>query len=483
MKKFKKIVSLMLAAAMSFTLVVSQAVTAAAASADSEKVSAARVWSGKVDTSWFTKDKTKDVYNISTAEQLAGLSKLVTENAQGNYFKGVMINLTNDIVLNDTSGWENWKTNPPKNKWEPMGYIGGAINGYRSFSGVFNGNGHTISGMYVDDKIPEGLFSIHANGGGLFAYISGAAIIDLKIEKSVVSSEDVAAGLVAECENSYIDGVEVNDVKIYSTINCTAGGIVGVMRRVNLALPLMYTTLLAFGVALNPLYFNEEGGLVTNSCAVNCKVVNTDIYVEWDTTPAGMIVGDIMFRGGVYNSICVNCSIHAARDVYRNSIANFGSLCGNFAEDSLDTKNCYSYGLSIYTKKGKVENPARKDESRVKSISKKTLQSSDFAKKLGDKFKYVKNGTPILSTINRYKVKVVLNGSNAKLSWTSVKNAKEYKVYYKSNGVYKEITTVKTTNAKLKNIKKGSTYSLLIRAFYSDGTYEDVDSGKFTLKA
>ena len=111
------------------------------------------------------------------------------------------------------------------------------------------------------------------------------------------------------------------------------------------------------------------------------------------------------------------------------------------------------------------------------------MQSSDLAKKLGDKFKYVKNGTPILSTINRYKVKVVLNGSTAKLSWTSVKNAKEYKVYYKSNGVYKEITTVKTTNAKLKNIKKGSTYSLLIRAFYSDGTYEDVDSGKFTLKA
>ena len=483
MKKFKKIVSLMLAAAMSFTFVVSQAAAASAASADSEKVSAARVWSGKVDTSWFTKDKTKDVYNISTAEQLAGLSKLVSENAQGNYFKGVMINLTNDIILNDTSDWENWKTNPPKNKWEPIGYVGGAINGYRSFSGVFNGNGHTISGMYVDEKIPEALLSLTSKGAALFTYISGAAIIDLKIEKSVVSSEGASAALVAECENSYIDGVEVNDVKIYSTKNCVAGGIVGVMKRVNLALPLMYTTLLAFGVALNPLYFNEEGGLVTNSCAINCKVVNTDIYVDWDTNPAGMIVGDIMFRGGVYNSISVNCSIHASNDIYRKSIEKFGSFCGNFAEDSLDTKNCYSYGFNVYNKKGKVENPARTDESRVKSISKKTLQSSDLAKKLGDKFKYVKNGTPVLSSINRYKVKAVLNGSTAKLSWTSVKNAKKYKIYYKSNGVYKELTTVETTNAALKNIKKGSTYSLLIRAFYSDGTYKDVDSGMFTLKA
>lgn len=126
----------------------------------------------------------------------------------------------------------------------------------------------------------------------------------------------------------------------------------------------------------------------------------------------------------------------------------------------------------------------RSDEERVKAVSEKTLQSKDFAKKLGDGFKYVKNSAPVLALINRCPVKVVLNGSKAKFMWTSVKNAAEYKIYYKqSNGVYKELTTVKSTSAELKNIKKGSTYSLMIRAFKSDGSYEDVNGGKFTLNA
>lgn len=105
----------MLAAAMSFTFAVSQAAAVSAASADSDKVSAARVWNGKADTSWFTKDKKKDSYEISTPEQLAGFAQLVTDAAHPDRFRGVMISLTNDIILNDTANWKNWKESPPKN--------------------------------------------------------------------------------------------------------------------------------------------------------------------------------------------------------------------------------------------------------------------------------------------------------------------------------------------------------------------------------
>lgn len=96
-KKLMKAASLILAAAMSLTFAVSQAMAVSAASTNSSKVSAARVWNGKADTSWFTKDKTKDRYEISTPEQLAGFSQLVTEAAHSDRFRGVMISLTNDI--------------------------------------------------------------------------------------------------------------------------------------------------------------------------------------------------------------------------------------------------------------------------------------------------------------------------------------------------------------------------------------------------
>ena len=39
------------------------------------------------------------------------------------------------------------------------------------------------------------------------------------------------------------------------------------------------------------------------------------------------------------------------------------------------------------------------------------------------------------------------------------------------------------TSAELKEIKKGSSYSISIRAYFSDGKYEEVSNGKFTFKA
>lgn len=143
MVKMKRAISLILAVFMELTLC---AVPVSAATAS-------KVWDGKVSTSWYTGKK--DSYDISTPAQLAGLAKLVTE---GRLADNVVINLTSDIVLNNTKGWENWYTNPPKNKFTPIGLSGDPINGYSAFRGLFNGNGHTISGLYVKNYRIAGLF-------------------------------------------------------------------------------------------------------------------------------------------------------------------------------------------------------------------------------------------------------------------------------------------------------------------------------------
>lgn len=481
MKKFKKIISFMLAATMSFSLVVSQAAAVSAASTDNDNVSAARVWNGKIDTSWFTKDKTKDRYEISTPEQLAGFAQLVTDAAHSDRFRGVMISLTNDIVLNDTSNWENWREDPPKNTWTPIGKVGSPVNGYCPFAGVFNGNGHTISGMYVNEKTPDRLFA-SCKPAGLFAYISGAAIVNLKIEKSVVIAENTAGALAGLSENSYIDSVEVNNVKVHSPTGNVVGGMIGQMTRVNMTELIAAGTLLAFGIVVNPLIFGQDE-YVRASYVVNCKAVNADVYTSAWAPVAGALVGQT-FRGGIYNSLSVDCTASSIGN-YRRDYASYGSILGSEEyQGECTLQNCYSYNFKMVdSDKEKSKKLVRSDKERVKAVSKETLQSSDLAKKLGDGFKAVKNSSPVLANINRYKVKVVLNGSKAKFAWTSVANAKEYKIYYKSEGKYKELTTVKGTSAELNNIKKGSTYSLLIRAIYSDGTYEEVNGGKFTLKA
>lgn len=50
--------------------------------------SAADVWDGSADTSWYTSAPDASEYHISTAEQLAGLAQLVNDKATPVLFGG-----------------------------------------------------------------------------------------------------------------------------------------------------------------------------------------------------------------------------------------------------------------------------------------------------------------------------------------------------------------------------------------------------------
>ena len=80
-------------------------------------------------------------------------------------------------------------------------------------------------------------------------------------------------------------------------------------------------------------------------------------------------------------------------------------------------------------------------------------------------------------------VDVVLNEKKATISWKKVDNATKYKVYIKKNGKYSTVSTTKTTSTALKNIKKGKSYEIMIRAYFKDGSYKVVDGGQFKFKA
>ena len=67
--------------------------------------------------------------------------------------------LDNDIYLNDISDFDNWLTQIPQYQWKPInGRFGG-------FQGSFDGQGHSIYGMYIyksdieSDSIYTGLFA------------------------------------------------------------------------------------------------------------------------------------------------------------------------------------------------------------------------------------------------------------------------------------------------------------------------------------
>jgi len=127
----------------------------------------ASVWNGTPDTSWYTGSSP---YTITTAEQLAGLASLSTTNN----FEGETIILGADIVLNDTSNFANWESSPPANQWTPIGTSDSR------FKGTFDGNGHTISGLYISDSLSD--------NKALFMYTENCTIKDLTMTNCYVNA-------------------------------------------------------------------------------------------------------------------------------------------------------------------------------------------------------------------------------------------------------------------------------------------------------
>lgn len=110
-----------------------------------------------------TYNSSSKTYTITSGEELAWISDVSNgvittgDNFPANIsFSGYTIELTNDIYLNDTTGWESWRTAPPKNIWKTIGRK-------NNFAGTFDGKNHEIKGIYCD-RIENEEFIQELNG-------------------------------------------------------------------------------------------------------------------------------------------------------------------------------------------------------------------------------------------------------------------------------------------------------------------------------
>lgn len=167
-----------------------------------------------------------DPFKISGVGHLVLLhEKLKKEEAETNfddtYVKGYYI-LTADIILNDTSDFENWATTAPEYGWEPIG-AGLSLN---SFAGVLDGDGHKISGVFMD---VDGVQTESSNDYyGLFAELKGT-VKNLTVDMSYIraSGSVTEVGTIAgHAYDAVIDNCNVDCIiELYSAKN--VGGITG----------------------------------------------------------------------------------------------------------------------------------------------------------------------------------------------------------------------------------------------------------------
>ncbi len=242
-------------------------------------------------------------YHIATVEDLKALATFV--NNKGLDTTDIDFVLDGDLDLKNESGLV------------PIG------NSTNAFKGNFYGNGYKISNLNISST---------GNRVGLFGWIDGATIRDLRLEKVEISGASHVGALVGYANNATIENV-------YSTGKVTGsrsqvGGLIGDVNTSNLKN--VYSTAEVEGNT-------NVGGLIGylgKYSVIENSYATGDVH---SSVQAGGLVGGIRYGGTIKNS-------YATGDVYGTQ-QNLGGLVGLF--EGIDGN--YTYILDTVYSTGRVQ--------------------------------------------------------------------------------------------------------------------------------
>lgn len=264
---------------------------------------------------------------ITKCAELAYIAQTGGEWLSRNYL------LANDLILNDVEiKWDadgNLLTDPAAlHQWTPIG------NDAATFSGKFDGGGHTISGLYINKD--NGSYS------GLFGF--GGGIAKLAVVNSYVKNVSRSSYYVGGIAGRYYSGFSIVDCVFSGAVVSNgqngnyAGGITGCGDAQNC---INYGTIIGqervggitgFGRAQNCINYgsitgtNNVGGVCGGDGPVNLSANHGSVTGESS-------VGSIAGRSGTVE----NCYNTAAV----TGTSNVGGIVGN---DGSYIENCYNIG-------------------------------------------------------------------------------------------------------------------------------------------
>ena len=268
-----------------------------------------------------------DPYLIGCAQDLADLSYL----SQRDEFKGVYFRMTRDIVLNkdvlnkDLKRGENGTIHYVDNKahfdnlqaWEQIGgeekYL---MTQY--FKGIFDGDGHSISGLYVHN-------AFHS------AYASD---FDDKFRR---------VGLFANCKNARISNLTIKDsyYTVLASINLDPKGVEFLS-----------------GTSVGGIVGYAENTSITNCHLENCVIAGDGTVLDVPTYCVGGIVGNaqgasVVVSGCSYNGVIESyVKSNYADYSHLSRVDRFMSVTGGIvgyclASDNAVISNCHTNGTLI----------------------------------------------------------------------------------------------------------------------------------------
>ena len=287
-------------------------------------------WDGTTrDTTWYTEapDGTT-CFTIDTAAELAGFASLVRS---GQTFRNKTVELGADIDLN---GWH----------WTPIGY-----DKIPSFQGEFDGNGYTISNLYIDGS------KLGSQKAGLFGQIGcggddnarhGAYLHDFTIYNTLFENLTMSAAVVAG--SAFHDNV-LEDITVDTA---TLSGNSPSSAIVNGVQSSQFKNILAKNVTINANNGGEIGGLF---CSIQGALGDSKVkhYANNYCLP-GTIISDSDNSNLKDNPVLItyfeNCkgeNITINVKKANSYIGGFASYCLDYPKDSAFFIDCDITDLEI----------------------------------------------------------------------------------------------------------------------------------------
>ncbi|MGM9682493.1 MAG: hypothetical protein ACI3XQ_02735 [Eubacteriales bacterium] len=240
------------------------------------------------------------VYYIDSVDDLYGF--LGTCTSVNSFMKGKTVILAKDLDLNP--GWKASSGTRPANVWVPL----------YQFSGTFDGQGHSISGLYVDQE---------TYGSGFIVRANGATVKNLSILNSYFSStsKDYIGSFASSIngekaffQNLYSEAIVMARKSDGTYINY-AGGIVGGLYNGSAVME---------NVVFNGKVFGKQGvgGIAgtLNSDASSLSMIDCANYgtVSASGNHNGGLVGAC--RGNLSMTRCINAGSVSSSDAYSGAL-------------------------------------------------------------------------------------------------------------------------------------------------------------------
>lgn len=242
------------------------------------------------------------IYSVSTVEELKELAAKV--NA-GEDFSNVKVVLASDIALNeDVVDDEGNLISEDAQAWTPIGTA------EHPFTGIFDGKGYTISGLYINNTAASNL--------GLLGVISEATVYNVFVEDGYLAGKSEVGGVVGLAKSGSMI-TNCHNLGVSTTSQGRSGGVVGQIDRSDVYNCSNYAN----------VYSNRCSGGIVGDDYRSGKIYNCANYGAVDGKE---LVGGI--SGGTTSADIENC-LSAGQILYKNGYI----IAGGAGDRSID--NCF----------------------------------------------------------------------------------------------------------------------------------------------